>query len=155
MHHNKTTLRSAYERLCFTEWLSTNSMCLFGEVAPSKMPFNLSIPQLCKDLSSPPSLCPETFCSDYRGFSPSIMSVRLFFFLFSPTFFSPLLPQGTVCHHAEQVLLTGCDVWVRMHDGLAGHFCSLSSGDHSELFCTGVNVSLTLSLLSFSQISKA
>lgn len=70
----------------------------------------------------------------------SASRVCLPIFLFSFNFFASPLLQGTVCHRAEQVLLTGCDVWVRMHNGLAGHFYSLSSWDHGEIFYTGVNM---------------
>lgn len=72
--------------------------------------------------------------------APASRVCRAYFSFFIGLLLLLFLPRGPVCHRAEQVLLTGCDVQVRMHNGLAGHCYSLSSRDQGEIFCTGVNM---------------
>lgn len=84
-------------------FLTTACVCLGGG-GPPKTLLNLSSSPFCKDLSSPPSLCSETFCSDYRDISLSIVSVCLFFFFH-------LTPFLLFCRRAQYVIMQSRYCW--------------------------------------------
>lgn len=98
------------------------------------MLLNLSPSQFRKDLSSPPSLCSETFCSDYRSFCFSCLSASFFHLTYLLLF----------CRKAQFVIAQSRYCWqgVTFRWGctmaFAGHLSSLSSSDHGEIFCTSM-----------------